>query len=52
MERATSYGMVRYKQSDCTLKPEFDDCRRIAEEQGLPLREVQRRLLEELGDAV
>ncbi len=52
VERATSYGMVRYKQSDCTLKPEFDDCRRIAEEQGLPLREVQRRLLEELGDAV
>jgi hypothetical protein len=45
-ERQTCWGMVRYKMSDCTLKPEFDDCCRIAEEQGLPLRKVQQRLLE------
>lgn len=29
--------------------PEFDDCRRIAETHGLPLREVQERLLAELN---
>lgn len=51
VERQTSWGCVRYKVSNCSLKPEFDDCRRIAEEQGLPLREVQRRLQEEFDHA-
>lgn len=50
IERQTCWGRVRYKQSSCSLKPEFDDCRRIAEEQGLPLREVQQRLLEGAAD--
>ena len=46
-QRQTCWGMVRYKVSDCSLKPEFDDCCRIAREEGLPLRQVQQRLLEE-----
>lgn len=51
IERQTRWGTVRYKQSDCTVKPEFDDCCRIAEEQGLPLRQVQKQLMEEFtGD--
>lgn len=48
-QRQTCWGMVRYKVSDCSLKPEFDDCCRIAREQGLPLRQVHQRLLEEYG---
>lgn len=50
VERQTRWGLVRYKVSSCSLKPEFDDCRRIAEEQELPLREVQQRLQEEGRD--
>lgn len=46
--RQTAWGNVRYKQSECSIKPEFDDCMRIAEEQNLPLRQVQKLLLEEL----
>lgn len=46
-ERQTRWGMVRYKVSDCSLKPEFEDCCRIAEEQGLPLKQVQLQLVEE-----
>ena len=48
-ERQTCWGVVRYKVSDCSLKPEFDDCCRIAAEQGIPLKQVQQRLLEEYG---
>jgi hypothetical protein len=48
-QRQTCWGVVRYKVSDCSLKPEFDDCCRIAREQGLPLRQVHQRLLEEYG---
>lgn len=48
-QRQTCWGMVRYKVSDCSLKPEFEDCCRIAREQGLPLRQVQQRLLAEYG---
>lgn len=48
-ERQTCWGLVRYKVSDCSLKPEFDDCCRIAAEQKIPLKQVQARLLEEYG---
>jgi len=48
-QRQTCWGMVRYKVGDCSLKPEFDDCCRIAREQGLPLRQVHQRLLAEYG---
>lgn len=50
-QRTTAWGVVRFKRSGHGLKPEYDDCRRIAREQGLPLREVQRRLLEEFTHA-
>ena len=47
VEQQTRWGVVRFKQSECRLKPEFDDCCRIAREQGLPLRQVQQVLLQE-----
>ena len=43
-ERETPFGNVRFKVTAFGAKPEFDDCRRIAVETGLPLREVYRRL--------
>jgi uncharacterized protein (TIGR00299 family) protein len=43
-ERITPFGMVRFKVTEQGAKPEFDDCRTIALETGLPLREVYRRL--------
>lgn len=48
IERQTKWGTVRYKQGECCIKPEFDDCKRIAEQHGLPLWQVQKKLLEEL----
>lgn len=45
-ERQTSWGTVRYKQSDCCIKPEFDDCMKIAERYNLPVRQVQKKLME------
>lgn len=48
--RATAYGPVRFKISPVGSKPEYEDCCRIAREQGLALREVQRRLLGEVSD--
>ncbi len=46
-QRTTAYGPVQFKISPVGSKPEYDDCCRIAREQGLALREVQRRLQEE-----
>ena len=43
-ERDTPFGGIRFKVTRFGAKPEFDDCRRIALETGLPLREVYRRL--------
>ena len=43
-ERDTPLGKVRFKITRFGAKAEFDDCRRIALETGLPLREVYRRL--------
>lgn len=48
-ERLTRYGVVRFKVSAQGVKPEYDDCCRIARQQGLPLKDVQRRLQEEDG---
>jgi pyridinium-3,5-bisthiocarboxylic acid mononucleotide nickel chelatase len=40
-EVQTAHGRVRVKYTDLgSFAPEYDDCRRIAEEQHLPLREV------------
>ncbi|NJD91918.1 MAG: nickel pincer cofactor biosynthesis protein LarC [Geobacter sp.] len=43
-ERDTPLGKVRFKVTRFGAKPEFDDCRRLALETGLALREVYRRL--------
>lgn len=49
-ERQTPWGTVRFKRSLHGIKPEYDDCIRIASENNLPLREVQRLLLKEYGN--
>lgn len=43
-ERPTPFGTVHFKITEFGAKPEFDDCRRIAAETGLPLKEVYRQL--------
>jgi len=43
-ERDTELGRVRFKVTEFGEKPEYEDCRRIALEKGLPLREVYRKL--------
>lgn len=45
-ERQTPFGTVRYKVTPYGEKPEFEDCRRIALEKGLALRDVLRTLQE------
>jgi len=47
--RETSFGTVRYKVSAYGEKPEFEDCRRIARETGLALRDVLRTLQKEVA---
>lgn len=54
--RSTSLGPVRVKVvSDCgrvvRITPEFDDCRRLAQEHGLPLRDVYRTVEKETAAA-
>jgi pyridinium-3,5-bisthiocarboxylic acid mononucleotide nickel chelatase len=49
----TIYGQVNikrsfYKDSEVSCKPEYDDCKRIAEEKGVPLKEVYNNILAEL----
>lgn len=51
VERQTRWGLVRFKVGHYGAKPEYDDCRRISREYEVPLREVQRLLLKEFGDA-
>ncbi|MCE1227110.1 MAG: nickel pincer cofactor biosynthesis protein LarC [Geobacteraceae bacterium] len=48
-ECQTSLGVVRFKSSPHGSKPEYDDCCRIAREQGLALREVQQIVCREYG---
>lgn len=55
VSRATSLGEVRVKvarEGGRTLRvtPEFDDCRRLALEHGMPLMEVYRRVEREAGE--
>lgn len=47
VEQQTRWGLVCFKQSQFGCKPEYDDCCRIAREQGLPLRQVQQQLVRE-----
>jgi len=48
----TPFGEVRFKigmlDGEETLRPEFDDCARIARKQGIPLREVVRIVTQEV----
>lgn len=50
VEQRTEFGTVRFKQvidnQDTVLRssPEYEDCRRIAHEKGIPCREVMERL--------
>jgi len=46
--RETPFGPVRFKVGDFGEKPEYDDCRRIAREQGLPCRDVMHKLVREV----
>ncbi len=51
VEQPTEFGLLRFKQVfDCVgnllrATPEFEDCRRIALERGMPCREVMERVL-------
>ncbi|MBP8959678.1 MAG: nickel pincer cofactor biosynthesis protein LarC [Bacteroidales bacterium] len=52
-EADTEFGKVRYKRSfykgkEVSCKPEYDDCKRIAEETGRPIREIYNILTGEL----
>jgi uncharacterized protein (DUF111 family) len=44
-ERDTQFGPVRFKIGGFGEKPEYEDCRRIARERGIPCRDVMQRLL-------
>ncbi|RMH56364.1 MAG: nickel pincer cofactor biosynthesis protein LarC [Candidatus Hydrogenedentota bacterium] len=42
---STPYGPVRFKISPFGARPEFEDCRRIAKDQNLPLRKIRQELV-------
>jgi uncharacterized protein (TIGR00299 family) protein len=44
-ERVTRFGPVRFKVSEYGEKPEYEDCRRIARELGIPCRDIMQQLL-------
>ena len=44
-ERNTRFGPVRFKVSEHGEKPEYEDCRRIARERGVPCRDIMQQLL-------
>jgi len=44
-ERSTPFGPVRFKVGEYGEKPEYEDCRRIARERGIPCRDIMQRLL-------
>ncbi len=49
----TIYGNVKvkrsfYKEKEVSCKPEYDDCKRIANERGLPLKEVYSKVMAEM----
>jgi len=45
-ERMTEFGPARFKVSEFGRKPEYEDCRRIARERGIPCRDVMQQLLQ------
>jgi len=44
-ERDTRFGPVRFKVTERGEKPEYEDCRRIARERGIPCRKIMQQLL-------
>jgi uncharacterized protein (DUF111 family) len=44
-ERNTQFGPVRFKVAEFGEKPEYEDCRRIARELGIPCRIIMQQLL-------
>jgi uncharacterized protein (TIGR00299 family) protein len=49
----TTFGEVRvkrsyYKDKEVSYKPEYDDCKRIATEKGIPLKEVYHMVMDEI----
>lgn len=43
-EIETSWGPVKIKVAEDNVKPEFEDCKKIAEEKGIPLQEVYEKI--------
>jgi pyridinium-3,5-bisthiocarboxylic acid mononucleotide nickel chelatase len=43
--RDTQFGPVRFKVGEFGEKPEYEDCRRIARERGIPCRDIMQQLL-------
>jgi len=43
-ERDTPFGPVRFKVGEYGEKPEYEDCRRIARERGIPCRDIMQQL--------
>jgi uncharacterized protein (TIGR00299 family) protein len=44
-ERSTPFGTVRFKVGEYGEKPEYEDCRRIARERGIPCRDIMQKVL-------
>ena len=44
-ERETQFGPVRFKVSEYGEKPEYEDCRRIARDRGIPCRDIMQQLM-------
>ena len=44
-QRSTQFGPLRFKVGEYGEKPEYEDCRRIARERGIPCRDVMQQLL-------
>jgi uncharacterized protein (TIGR00299 family) protein len=43
-ERPTAFGPVRFKVGEYGAKPEYEDCRRIARERGIPCRDIMHKV--------
>lgn len=43
-ERSTPFGPVRFKVGEYGEKPEYEDCRRIARERGIPCRDIMHKV--------
>lgn len=51
----TTYGEVKikrsfFKEKEVSVKPEYDDCKRIASETGIPLKEIYNTVMRAIGN--